>query len=306
MTHETILWIVFGVLVPVVLAFDLGVIERRVHTIGTKEALLLTAGYLALALVFAGAVYFDLGREKSFTFITGYVVEYSLSMDNLFVFLLIFSTFAVPSDYQHRVLYWGIIGAIVLRGIFIATGLAILQKLAWVIYIFGAFLVYTGVRIAVKKEKKMDPRQNPVLKLSARYLPVTETYRDGKFFVRENGRLLATPLLLALIVVETTDVVFAVDSIPAILAITLDPFLVYTSNIFAILGLRSLYFAIASATRKLAYFNYGLAAILALLGIKMMGSHFFHPPVVVSLGVVVGILLLAAVASLVWPPAKNR
>lgn len=305
MSHETILWIVFGILVPVVLVLDLGVFQRRAHTIGTKEALLLTAGYVALALVFAGAVYFELGREKSFTFITGYIVEYSLSMDNLFVFLLIFSSFAVPSDYQHRVLYWGIIGAIVLRGIFIATGLVILQKLAWVIYIFGAFLVYTGIRIAVKKDGEVDPRKNPILKLSTRYLPVTDAYHEGKFFVRDNRRFLATPLFLALIVVETTDIVFAVDSIPAILAITLDPFLVYTSNIFAILGLRSLFFALAGATKKLAYFNYGLAAILTLLGIKMLASRFFHLPVAISLGAVVVILLLAAVASLAWPPRKS-
>ncbi|MGD0795445.1 MAG: TerC family protein [Dehalococcoidales bacterium] len=305
MSHETILWIVFGILVPVVLVLDLGVFQRRAHTIGTKEALLLTAGYVALALVFAGAVYFELGHEKSFTFITGYIVEYSLSMDNLFVFLLIFSSFAVPSDYQHRVLYWGIIGAIVLRGIFIATGLVILQKLAWVIYIFGAFLVYTGIRIAVKKDGEVDPRKNPILKLSTRYLPVADAYHEGKFFVRDNGRFLATPLFLVLIVVETTDIVFAVDSIPAILAITLDPFLVYTSNIFAILGLRSLFFALAGATKRLAYFNYGLAAILTLLGIKMLASRFFHVPVAISLGAVVVILLLAAMASLAWPPRKR-
>lgn len=306
MSHETILWIAFGIMVPVVLVLDLGVFQRRAHTIETKEALLLTAGYVALALVFAGAVYFMLGREKSFTFITGYIVEYSLSMDNLFVFLLIFSSFVVPSDYQHRVLYWGIIGAIILRGVFIATGLVILEKLAWVIYIFGAFLVYTGIRIAMKKDGEVNPQKNPILRLSARFLPVTDTYHQGKFFIREKGRFLATPLFLVLIVVETTDIVFAVDSIPAILAITLNPFLVYTSNIFAILGLRSLFFALAGATKKLAYFSYGLAAILALLGIKMLGSHFFHIPVAVSLGAVVGILLLSAIASLVWPPQKRR
>jgi tellurite resistance protein TerC len=306
MSHETILWVIFSVLVPVVLVLDLGIFQRRAHAIKLKEALVLTAGYIALALLFAGAVYFLLGREKAFTFFTGYVVEYSLSMDNLFVFLLIFSTFGVTSHYQHRVLYWGIMGAIVLRGIFIATGLVILDKLEWVIYIFGAFLVYTGIRIAIKKDGEVDPQKNPILKLSRRYLPVTETYREGKFFTRENGRLLVTPLFLVLLVVETTDVIFAVDSIPAILAITRDPFLVYSSNIFAILGLRSLFFALAGATKKLAYFNYGLAAILALLGVKMLASRFLHIPVGISLGAIVGILLLAALASLIWPPRKHQ
>lgn len=305
MSHQTILWIVFGIAVPVVLALDLGLLQRRAHAIKTKEALLFTAAYVTLALVFAVLVYFFLAPEKSLTFLTGYIVELSLSMDNLFVFLLIFAAFCVPTEYQHKVLFWGIIGAVVMRAIFIASGIVILEKLEWVIYIFGAFLVYTGIRIAIKKDGEVDPKKNPMLKLCARYLPVTDTYHAGKFFIRESGRIIATPLFLALIVVETTDVVFAVDSIPAILAITRDPFLVYTSNIFAILGLRAMFFALAAATKKLAYFNYGLAAILTLLGIKMLGSGFFHIPVPVSLGVVLGILLLAAVASLVWPP-KNK
>jgi tellurite resistance protein TerC len=300
------MWVAFGILVPIVMALDLGLLQRRAHTIKTREALFWTACYLALALVFAGAVYFMLGRDKSFTFITGYIIELSLSMDNLFVFLLIFSTFCVPSDYQHRVLFWGILGAIIMRGIFIGSGLAILEKLEWVIYLFGAFLVYTGIRIAIKKDGEVNLQKNPILKLCSRYLPMTDTYHEGKFFIKDKGRFLATPLFLVLIVVETTDVVFAVDSIPAILAITRDPFLVYTSNIFAILGLRSLYFALAGATKKLVYLNYGLAAILTLLGIKMLGSAFFHVPVSVSLGAVIGILLVSAIASLLWPPKKGR
>jgi tellurite resistance protein TerC len=305
MSHETILWIVFAIMVPVILVLDLGVFQRRAHAIKTKEALFMTAVYFILALIFAGAVYFMLGRDKSFTFLTGYIVELSLSMDNLFVFLLIFSSFAVPKDYQHRVLFWGIIGAIVMRGIFIASGLVILEKLEWVIYIFGAFLVYTGIKIALKKDGEVDPKKNILFRLGCKYLPMTDSYRGGKFFTKENGRLLATPLLLVLLVVETTDIVFAVDSIPAILSITLDPFLVYTSNIFAILGLRSLFFALAGMTNKLVYLSYGLAAILVLLGIKMLGSSFFHVPVPVSLGAVVGILLLAALASFLWPPKKG-
>jgi tellurite resistance protein TerC len=305
MSHETILWIVFAVLVPVILVLDLGVFQRKAHTIKTKEALFMTAVYVALALMFAVAVYFMLGRDKSFTFLTGYIVEQSLSMDNLFVFLLIFSSFAVPSDYQHRVLFWGIIGAVVLRGVFIASGLAILEKLEWVIYIFGAFLVYTGIRIAMKKDGEVNPKKNLLFRLGCKYLPMTDSYRGGQFFTKENGRLLATPLLLVLLVVETTDIVFAVDSIPAILSITLDPFLVYTSNIFAILGLRSLFFALAGMTNKLVYLSYGLAAILALLGIKMLGSKLFHVPVYASLAAIVGILLFSALASFLWPPKKG-
>jgi tellurite resistance protein TerC len=304
MSHQTIMWLTFGILVPVVLALDLGVFQRRAHTIRTREALLWTAGYVTLALIFAGCIYFELAPGKSLTFLTGYIVELSLSMDNLFVFLLIFATFCVPTNYQHRVLFWGILGAVIMRGIFIGSGIALLQRLEWVIYIFGAFLVYTGIRISLKKDSEVNPRKNLILRLASRYLPLTDSYREGSFFVREGGRLMGTPLLLVLIVVETTDIVFAVDSIPAILAITPDPFLVYTSNIFAILGLRSMFFALASATRKLAYLNYGLSAILTLLGIKMLLSGFFHVPVHVSLGVVVGILLIAAVASMLWPPKK--
>ncbi|OGN98845.1 MAG: tellurium resistance protein TerC [Chloroflexi bacterium RBG_13_51_52] len=305
MSHETILWIVFAVLVPTVLVLDLGVFQRKAHTIKTKEALLMTAAYVSLALVFAVVVYFLLGRDRAFTFLTGYIVELSLSMDNLFVFILIFTTFAVPSEHRHRVLFWGIIGAVITRGIFIATGLTIIEKLEWVIYIFGAFLVYTGIKIAAKRDGEVDPKKNIFFKLGCKYLPMTDTYHEGKFFIREKGHLLATPLLLVLIVIETTDIVFAVDSIPAILSITLDSFIVYSSNIFAILGLRALFFALVGMTNKLAYLSYGLAAILTLLGIKMLGSKFFHVPVYASLGAVVGILLIAALASFLWPPKKG-
>lgn len=306
MTGENILWIVFAVVVPVILVLDLAVFQRKAHTIKTKEALIMTTCYMAVALIFAGLVYFIVGRDQSFTFVTGYIVEQSLSMDNLFVFLLIFSSFVVPSNYQHRVLFWGIIGAVAMRGIFIASGWALLNALHWVIYIFGAFLVYTAVRIAIKKdEEETDPKKNVFLRFCNKYLRVTDDYRDGKFFVREKGRLWATPLFMVLIVIETTDIVFAVDSVPAILSITPDLFLIYTSNIFAILGLRALYFAIAGVTKKLVYLNYGLAAILGLLGIKMLLSSWVEVPVPVSLGVVVGILLLAALASFIWPPKQK-
>lgn len=305
MSHETILWIVFAILVPTVLVLDLGVFQRKAHVIKTKEALLMTSGYISLALIFTVVIFFLLGSDKAFTFLTGYIVEWSLSMDNLFVFILIFTTFAVPQEHRHRVLFWGIVGAIVTRGIFIVTGLTIIEKLEWVIYIFGAFLVYTGLKIAVKKDHEVDPKKNIFFRLGCKYLPMTDDYRGGKFLSREKGRLLATPLILVLIVIETTDVVFAVDSIPAILSITLDPFIVYSSNIFAILGLRALFFALVGMTNKLAYLSYGLAAILFFLGIKMLGSHFFHVPVYVSLGIVVGILAIAAISSFLWPPKKS-
>jgi tellurite resistance protein TerC len=306
MSNENILWIVFAVIVPVVLVLDLAVFQRKAHAIKTKEALIMTACYMGVALIFAGLVYFMLGRDMSFTFLTGYIVEQSLSMDNLFVFLLIFSSFCVPSNYQHRVLFWGIIGAVAMRGIFIASGWALLNALHWVIYIFGAFLVYTAVKIATKKDDvEADPKKNVFLRFCCKYLRVTDDYRNGNFFVRERGRLFATPLFLVLIVIETTDIIFAVDSVPAILSITPDLFLIYTSNIFAILGLRALYFAIAGVTKKLVYINYGLAAILGLLGVKMLISSWVEVPVPISLGTVIGILLLAALASFLWPPKKK-
>lgn len=302
MSNETILWIIFAVVVPVVLFLDLGVFQRKAHAVKAKEALIGTAAYIILALIFAGLVFVLLDSHRAFTFLTGYIVELSLSMDNLFVFMLIFSTFCVPDQYQHRVLFWGIAGAIIMRAIFIFAGVAILEALHWVIYLFGAFLVYTGIKIATKKEENVDPKKNIFFRLACKYLPVVDDYRGHKFLCKENARLMATPLLLVLVVIESTDVVFAVDSIPAILSITTDTLLIYTSNIFAILGLRSLYFALHHATNKLVYLNYGLAAILVLLGIKMLGSSWFHVPVVISLGSVVGILGIAALASFLWPP----
>jgi tellurite resistance protein TerC len=307
MSHENILWIVFAIIVPLVLVLDLAVFQRKAHEIKAKEAFLGTAAYVLLALLFGGVIYLFLGSSQAATYFTGYIVELSLSMDNLFVFILIFTSFCVPSEYQHRVLFWGIIGALLMRAIFILAGVAVLEALHWVIYIFGAFLVYTGIKIAVKKdEEETDPKKNVFFKLACRYLPVVNEYRGSKFFTRENGRMMATALFLVLIVIESTDVLFAVDSIPAILSITTDKFLIYTSNIFAILGLRSLYFALRHATNRLVYLNYGLAAILIFLGIKMLGSSWFELPVAISLGVVIGILGISAVASFMWPPKKGK
>jgi tellurite resistance protein TerC len=304
MSGETILWIVFGVLIPVMLVLDLGVFHRRAHAVKVREALIWSSVWISLALLFCLGIYLLVGHEKALNFITGYLVEESLSVDNLFVFLLIFSFFGVPAADQHHVLFWGILGAIVMRGIFIVTGLTLLTSLHWVIYIFGAFLIYTAIRLIFRKDKQVQPENNPVLKLFRRFVPLSKTYHSNKFLVKMKGRRLATPLLLVLVVIETTDIIFAVDSVPAILAITRDPFIVYTSNIFAVMGLRALYFALAGVIKKFYYLNYGLAAILGFLGLKMLVTDFIEIPVLVSLGVVCGILAIAALFSFYRPGKK--
>jgi tellurite resistance protein TerC len=296
-----ILWIAFGVLVPVMLIIDLGVFHRRAHAIKVKEALIWSAVWICLSLLFNAAVYFMLGSEKALKFLTAYLVEKSLSIDNLFVFLLTFSYFNIPPKYQHKILFWGIIGALIMRALFIATGLVILEKLHWVIYIFGAFLIFTGIRMSIKKGITYDPEKNIVFRMLQRIVPITNDCDSGKFMTKVDSRLVVTPLLLVLVVIEMTDIVFAVDSIPAVLAITSDPFIIYTSNIFAILGLRALYFALAGVTQRLCYLHYGLSAILSFLGIKMILSAFLEIPIAVSLGMVIGILGVSAVASFVWP-----
>src|SRR4030042_1958379 len=303
MSGETILWIVFGVLIPVMLTLDLGVFHRKDHVIKVKEALVWSAIWISLALSFALGVYLLVGSEKALNFVTAYLVEESLSVDNLFVFLLIFSYFCVPAAYQHRVLFWGIMGAIVMRAIFIVTGLTLLENLHWIIYIFGAFLIFTAARLAFNKEEEIKPERNPILRLFRRFVPLTKKYHGNHFLVKRRGRGLAQPLLLTLVVIETTDIIFAVDSVPAVLSITQDPFIVYTSNIFAVMGLRSLYFALSGVIQKFYYLSFGLAAILAFLGLKMIvpdiinaisPSMNFEVPVEASLGVVVGILAIAA------------
>jgi len=306
MSGETILWTVFGILIPTMLILDLGVFHRRAHTVKIKEALIWSSVWISLALLFCLGIYLLIGHEKALLFITGYLVEESLSVDNLFVFLLIFTYFCVPATDQHRVLFWGILGAIVMRGIFIVAGLALLENLHWIVYIFGAFLIYTAIRLIFQKEKELQPEKNPVLKLFRRFVPLTKRYHKNHFIVKSRGRRLATPLLLVLVVIETTDVIFAVDSVPAILAITRDPFIVYTSNIFAVMGLRALYFALAGVIQKFYYLNYGLAAILGFLGFKMLVTDFLEIPVGVSLGVVCGILVISALLSLLRPRKKSE
>ena len=298
-------WIGFNLFVLAMLALDLGVFHRKSHEVRFKEAMIWTGVWVVLALSFNAAVYHWWGAQAGLEFLTGYLIEKSLSIDNVFVFLLIFSYFKVPSKYQHEVLFWGIIGALIFRAIFIAVGITLLEHFHWLVYVFGAFLVFTGVKLALEKDKEIHPERNPVLRLFRRIMPVTEQYEEGKFFVRKNGRTWATPLFVVLLVIETTDVIFAVDSIPAILAITKDPFIVYTSNVFAILGLRALYFALARIMRLFHHLHYGLAAILGFVGIKMILSDIYKIPIMVSLGFILSALALSIIASLLWPERTN-
>jgi len=303
MTSQILWWVGFGVFVLVMLTLDLKVFNRKPHEIKIKEALLWTAFWVALALLFVLGIYLWRGHGDALEFLTCYLIEESLSVDNLFVFLLIFAYFSVPPMYQHKVLYWGIIGAIIMRLIFIVAGIQLLNRFEWVFYIFGAFLVITAVRMAFQKGEKIDPEKNPVLRLFRRFGRVTDKYEDGNFLVKRAGLYLATPLLIVVLVVETTDVVFALDSIPAVLGITLNPFIVYTSNIFAILGLRSLYFALAGIMRLFHYLHYGLVVVLIFIGVKMLLS-VAHPHVIpteIALGVVAGVLLISVIASIIWP-----
>lgn len=287
------------------LVLDLTVFHRKAHKIEFKEALAWSVFWISLAAAFAVIVYFWRGKATTLEFVTGYLIEESLSVDNLFVFLLIFRYFKVPTQFQHKVLFWGIIGALVMRFIFIWAGVALINRFHWIIYIFGAFLVYTGLKLLRSTDSDVHPEQNPVLRTFRKFMPVTRDYEGGKFFVKHRG-LYATPLFLVLIVIETTDVAFAADSIPAILAITRDPFIVYTSNVFAILGLRSLYFALAGLMDAFHYLHYGLAAILSFIGVKMLLSNFYHLHTVVALGVVAGVLTVSVAASLIWPKQQTE
>jgi len=298
------LWVIFNVFVLGVLALDLLVLHRKAHAVSLREALAWSCVWVSLALLFALGVYFSRGGEKALEFLTGYVIEWSLSVDNLFVFLVIFSYFAVPPIYQHRVLFWGILGALVLRAIFIATGTALLTNFHWMIYVFGGFLIFTGIKLLFAGEEKIDPEKNPAVRLVRRFMNVTPDYHGQQFFIRKDGRLWATPLFLVLIVVETTDVIFAVDSIPAIFAITLDPFIVYTSNVFAILGLRALFFLLAGVMDMFRYLKVGLSFVLCFVGIKMVIVDFYKIPIGISLGVVAGILGISILASIFVRPKR--
>ena len=293
-------WILFNLFVVVMLALDLGVLNRRAHPVGFREALGWSAMWIVLALSFAVVVYFWHGKKESLEFVTGYVIELSLSIDNLFVFLVLFRYFRVPPEHQHKVLFWGILGALVMRGAFILAGVSLIRRFEWITYLFGLLLIYSGLKLLRQGEKEIDPGKNPVLRLFRSWMPVTQEYEDGQFWVRRDG-LYATPLLVVLLMVETTDVLFAVDSIPAILAITLNAFIVYTSNVFAILGLRSMYFALAGVMDLFQYLHYGLSVVLIFIGAKMLASHYYHIPTGAALGVVLGVLGIAVLLSVILP-----
>jgi tellurite resistance protein TerC len=297
-------WILFNIFVLAMLAIDLGIFHRKAHEVKLKEALTWSGVWITLAMIFNAGIYYWQGSKPALEFFTGYIIEKSLSVDNIFVFIMVFSYFRVPALYQHKVLFWGILGALVMRAALIIIGAALLAKFHWVIYLFGGFLLFTGIKMLTAKETPFDPDKNPAVRLFKRFLPVTSTYQEDRFFIRKEGRLWATPLFLVLFIIELTDLVFAVDSIPAIFAVTNDPFIVYTSNVFAILGLRSLYFALAGMVDKFRYLKTGLAFVLMFVGIKMLLVGVLKISSVVSLGIIAVILTLAVVISL-WE-SRNR
>ena len=295
------LWIIFNAFILLMLLIDLGVFHRDNHVISIREALGWTAVWIALALVFNAGLWYYMGTETALKFLTGYLIEKSLSMDNVFVFLLIFTYFRVPAEYQHKVLFWGILGALIFRAIFIFAGVALISKFHWIIYVFGAFLIYTGFKMMLEKDKEIHPKKNPILRLFGRFMPISKHYHGDRFFVRRRNYIVATPLFVVLIVIETTDIIFAVDSIPAIMAITLDPFIIYSANAFAILGLRALYFALAGVMRLFHYLHYGLSIILIFVGFKMVLEDVITIPIVVVLAVIILLLGGSIAASLIWP-----
>ncbi len=299
-------WIGFNLFIFAMLAIDLGLFHKKDHEISIKESLVWSVVWVLVALAFNAVIFYWRGKDVALQFFTGYLIERALSVDNLFVFLTIFSFFRVAARYQYKVLFWGIIGAVVMRALFIFSGVALINKFSWMIYVFGIFLIITGIKLLGNKEHDIEIEKNVIVKLFREIVPITPDYVDGKFALLKNGGFFATPLLVVLIVVETTDVVFALDSIPAILAITSDTFIVYTSNIFAILGLRALYFAIAGMMKMFRFLNYGLSLVLVFVGLKMMVSHFIEIPIMLSLGVITGVLALSIIVSLAWPEEKTK
>jgi tellurite resistance protein TerC len=294
-------WIGFHVFVFIMLALDLGIFHKKSHQVPVKEAIIWSCVWITLALLFSVFIYIDkdFGPVKALEFLTGYVIEYSLSVDNIFVFILIFTYFAVNGRYQHKILFWGILGALIMRGIFIFAGVALINRFHWIVIIFGGFLVFTGIRMLFTKETEVDPDKNPIVRFFKRFLPVTDKLHGGKLFVTENKKLHATPLFLVLLIIETSDLIFAVDSIPAILAISKDTFIVYTSNIFAILGLRSLYFAVAGIMGLFRFLKIGLAFVLTFVGLKMLLAYFhFEIPILLSLGIIISIILISILSSI--------
>lgn len=300
-------WIAFNVAIISILALDLGIFHRSAHVVSFKEAGIWSAIWVTLALLFNVGIYFYAGSERALEFLTGYLVEYSLAVDNIFVFLLIFEAFAVPLVYRHRVLFWGILGALIMRGTFILLGAYLIERFHWILYFFGAFLVITAVRMFLEgEEQEVDVEENVAVRVVRRFFPITKEYRGESFTVREAGKLFATPLLVVLAVIEVSDLIFAVDSIPAIFSITQDPFLVYTSNVFAILGLRSMYFLLDGVIQRFYYLRPALSVILGFIGVKMLLMDIYHVPIAVSLGVIVLVLVTAIVASILFPKADAQ
>jgi len=300
------LWIGFNAFILLILALDLGVFHRRAHVVGMREALLSSAAYIGLALTFNAGVYWYMGVQKGLEFTTGYLIEWSLSVDNIFVMAMIFGHFAVPAAYQHRVLFWGILGALVMRGILIFAGAALIHQFHWTIYLFGAFLLFTGIKMLMAAEAEPDLANNRLLRFVRSHVRMTDGYEGTKFFIRRNGVLLATPMLLVLVMVEATDLMFALDSVPAIFAVTSDPFIVYTSNVFAILGLRSLYFALAGIIHRFAYLKYGLSLVLVFIGTKMVLIDVWKVPTALALGVTATLIGGSVVLSLIKTRAQAR
>ncbi|MCC3154701.1 TerC family protein [Hymenobacter sp. BT770] len=307
MENSPLFWLAFNAFVIGLLLLDLLVFNRKAHEIKLREALSWSVFWVVLSLCFNVLVYRTMGSEAGLQWLTGYLVEKALSVDNLFVFLLIFNYFKVPAQYQHRILFWGVLGALILRGVFILVGGVLLAKFHFLIYLLGAFLVYTGIRMGLTgDEPEIDPENNPVVRFLSRHLPITRQLDGGRFFIRRDGLRFATPLFVVLVMVETTDVVFAADSIPAILAITRDTFVVFTSNVFALLGLRAMYFALARMMRVFHHLHYGLSLILVFIGTKILVESIFPIPMPIALGVVGGLLILSVLASVVWPKKESE
>jgi tellurite resistance protein TerC len=304
-SQEALLWVVFGVVIVILFALDLGVFHRKSHEVSIKEALIWSCIWLAVAVAFNLLVYFWMGTEQAIEFAAGYLVERALSFDNLFVFLLIFTYFKVPTIHQYKVLFWGIVAALVMRGIFVVAGIELINNFQWVVYLFGAFLFASGLKLALRKdEEPMDVGRNPVFRLCKRLLPTTDEYGEGNFILTKGGKRFVTPLFIVMLVIETSDVLFAVDSVPAILGITLNPTIVYTSNIFSILGLRALYFALAGCMVMFRYLNQGITFILIFIGAKMLVSGLIEIPALVALGVIFFMLMFSIALSLILPDKK--
>jgi tellurite resistance protein TerC len=293
-------WIGFHIFILIMLAIDLGIFNRKEHKVPVKEAVVWVVVWVSLALLFNLFVLEKFGKTQALEFLTGYVIEYSLSVDNIFVFILIFSYFAVPDRFQHKILFWGILGALVMRGIFIFAGVALMNRFTWIVIIFGGFLVFTGIKMLFQKDSQIEPQKNPVVRFFRKFLPVTDELHGSRFFVRLNHRTYATPLFLVLLIIESSDLIFAVDSIPAVLAVIKHTFIVYTSNIFAILGLRSLYFAISGIMGYFRFLKIGLSFVLTFVGLKMLASFFhFEIPILLSLASIISILLISILASII-------